>query len=173
MPPAISIKCLNDTAAPLFRLWDEASRFETAPSMRELIYPPHITLAVFPDGSGSLATLLDDVFSSQSRLSLTFDSIAYFENDLVVLWAKPRRSDALLGLHERLHRHIDPAICHEHYRRGQWVPHCSLATNVPNVHATAAIQWAESRKEEFSVDFDAADLVCFPPVMVMKKYKLV
>ncbi|MBB3298094.1 2'-5' RNA ligase [Rhizobium sp. BK077] len=169
MPHAISIKCLNETAAPIFRLWQQAGRFENIPSMRELAYPPHVTLAVFPNLVGGLETVLDDVFASHSKLLLTFESISYFENDVIVLWAKPRPCSTLLALHAQLHRHIDPTACHEHYRKERWVPHCSLATRVPKSQATAAISWAKQKREEFSVEFDAADLVVFPPVAIAKE----
>ncbi|NTG25050.1 2'-5' RNA ligase family protein [Agrobacterium rhizogenes] len=169
---AISIKCLNDTSAPVFDLWDEASSFEDSPSMRELAYPPHITLAVFPTDVGQVEETLDEVFKSQTRISLTFESISYFENDHIVLWAKPRPCDALLDLHTRLHRHFDAALCHEHYRAGQWVPHCSLATMVGKSKAADAVKWAAKERNQFAVEFDTADFVSFPPVRVMKEYCL-
>ncbi|CAI9404599.1 RNA 2',3'-cyclic phosphodiesterase [Pleomorphomonas sp. T1.2MG-36] len=172
MPYAICIKCLNDTAAPILKLWDEASAFEVTASMTALNYPPHLTLAVFPDHPGRIVDGLDEVFAAQPKLTIAFDGVAYFDNDLLVLWARPRRNDALMALHEKLHRHIAPALCDPHYREGNWVPHCSLATKVPRAEVKAAIAWARQKRLDFKVEFDTADFVEFPPVRVERSYRL-
>lgn len=172
MPYGISIKCLNNTALPILGLWDEASAFEPAASMRELNYPPHLTLAVFQHGPSHVIELFEEVFAFQPRLAITFESVSYFENEFLVLWARPRQDGALLDLHAQLHRHLTPSMCHEHYRVGQWVPHCSLATKVPMSKANAAIEWANQKRPHFSVEFDAADVVQFPPVTIERERKL-
>lgn len=50
MPYGISLKGRDATADYIRRLWDEASIYEPIGSMQELNYPPHLTLAVFPEG---------------------------------------------------------------------------------------------------------------------------
>lgn len=172
MPYAISIKCLNETALPIQRLWDEASAFEAKPSMAELDYPPHLTLAVFPDHPGRIVDGLDEVFAAEPKLTIAFEDVGYFDNDLLVLWARPRPNASLMALHQRLHRHIDSALCDEHYREGRWVPHCSLATKVPPTQAKAAIAWAGRTRLDLKVEFDIADFVEFPPVRVERDYRL-
>jgi 2'-5' RNA ligase len=172
MPYAISLKSSNDTASPIIKLWDEASLFEPIGSMQELHYPPHLTLAVFPEYPGDVSAIIEKVFSSHASLLITFQSIAYFDNDLMVLWAKPCTNKALLDLHSALHDHFDPLICHEHYRVGKWVPHCSLATKVPHAAKSAAIEWANNKRVNFSVSFDFADFVEFPQVVVHQEVRL-
>lgn len=172
MPYAISLKCLNDTASPILKLWDEASSFEVNPSMANLMYPPHLTLAIFPYHLGRVVEVLDELFASQPKLSIFFEDVGTFENDVLVLWARPRPNASLMELHEKLHQHFDPATCDAHYRVGRWVPHCSLATKVPPSEAKAAMAWARRKRLEFSVEFDAADFVSFPPVVVDQEYLL-
>jgi 2'-5' RNA ligase len=172
MPYGISLKCCNATAIEILELWDEASIFEPSGSMRELNYPPHLTLAVFPHYPGDISAALDEVFSSQEKLSIAFETVEHFDNDLMVLWAKPRFDQGLSNLHADLHRHFDPMICHEHYRAGSWVPHCSLATRVHEAAKPAAIDWAKSKILDFSVEFDVADFVQFPPVLVKQELQL-
>ena len=171
MPFGISVKSRHATASEIVKLWDEASAFEPVGSMRELNYPPHLTLAVL-EHPGDMGSIMQEVFSSQRKLSVTFEAVQYFDNERLVLWAKPRFDEALLNLHSKLHSHIDPIICHEHYRVGRWVPHCSLATKVPKSNKRAAILWAQSVRPDFSVDFDLADLVEFPPVVVREEFQL-
>ncbi|TRB17112.1 2'-5' RNA ligase family protein [Rhizobium rhizogenes] len=172
MPYGISLKSCNATAVEILRLWDEASIFEPKGSMRELGYPPHVTLAVFEQWPGDVSAILTEVFSAQEKLPIIFDAVKYFDSEAMVLWAKPRSDHALSYLHDRLHRHFDPLSCHEHYRIDRWVPHCSLATKVPPSAKRAAIQWAESRRLSFTVEFDVADFVQFPPVVVQEELRL-
>lgn len=172
MPYGISIKSQNNTANEIVRLWGEASAFEPHGSMQELNYPPHLTLAVFPNDPGDITAILEGVFSSQPELTITFEAIEFFDNEMLVLWAKPRFHEALLSLHTKLHSYFDPTACHEHYRVGRWVPHCSLATQVPPLTRGAAIAWAQRSRPDFSVVFDVADLVQFPPVLVQREIRL-
>ncbi|WP_137134352.1 2'-5' RNA ligase family protein [Rhizobium sp. FKY42] len=172
MPYGISVKSCNTTALEIENLWDEASIFELSGSMHELGYPPHLTLAVLTQWPVDISTIMTAVFSAQEKLSITFDAVKYFDNDLMVLWAKPRPNQAVTCLHERLHDHFDPHTCHEHYRVGRWVPHCSLATKVPKSAKSAAIEWAKSRRLAFTVEFDLADFVQFPPVMIHEELRL-
>jgi 2'-5' RNA ligase len=168
----ITLKSCNATAVEILKLWDEASTFEPIGSMQELGYPPHLTLAVFEQWPEDVSAIMAEVFSAQEKLSLTFDAVRYFDNDAMVLWASPRSDQALSYLHNRLHDHIDPLTCHEHYRVGRWTPHCTLATKVPQSAKPAAIEWAESRKLTFTVEFDFADFVQFPPVVVHEELRL-
>jgi 2'-5' RNA ligase len=172
MPYGITLKSCNTTAVEILRLWEEASIFEPSGSMQELGYPPHVTLAVFAQWPQKVSAVMSEVFSAQKKLSITFDAVDYFDNDCVVLWAKPRANPDLSRLHHRLHSHFDTFECHEHYRVGQWTPHCSLATKVPQSAKSAATAWANSRKLAFSVEFDFADFVQFPPVVIHEELRL-
>jgi len=172
MPYGICLKSCNATRSEILKLWDEASIFEAKGSMQELGYPPHLTLAVFEQSPGDVSAIMAEVFSAQKKLSITFDAVKYFDNETMVLWAKPRSNHALSDIHSRLHSHFDRLSCHEHYRVGRWVPHCSIATKVPQSAKPAAIQWAESQRLKFTVEFDVVDFVQFPPVVVQRELRL-
>ncbi|GAA5543657.1 2'-5' RNA ligase family protein [Brucella sp. NBRC 113783] len=172
MPYGVSLKSCNATAVEILKLWDEASVFEPKGSMLELGYPPHLTLAVFEQWPGDVSAIMAEVFSAQGKLLITFYTVKYFDNETMILWTEPRSNHALSGLHSRLHGHFDPLSCHEHYRVGRWVPHCSLATNVPQSARAAAIGWAETRRLAFAVEFDSADFVQFPPVVIHEELRL-
>lgn len=172
MPYGICLKSRNATASEILKLWDEASLFEAKGSMLELGYPPHLTLAVFEQSPREVSAIMAEVFSVQKVLLIKFDAVKYFDNETMVLWAKPGSNHALSDIHSRLHSHFDPLSCHEHYRIGRWVPHCSLATAVPQSAKPAAIQWAESQRLKFTVEFDVADFVQFPPVVVRHELRL-
>ncbi len=80
MAYAINLRSENGSARSLESLWDEASQFESMPSMRATNYPPHITLAVYDDislehlyaGAKAASTLLKSV-------CVKFQALSYFE----------------------------------------------------------------------------------------------
>ena len=172
MPYGIALKSCNATAGEILKLWDEARVFEFSSSMQELGYPPHLTLAVFEQQPRGISSIMTEIFAAQGRLLISFDAVKYFDNQAMGLWAKPRLNSDLSSLHSRLHCHFDPLSSHEHYRVGHWVPHCSLATKVPQSAKPAAIDWAENRVVDFTVEFDFADFVQFPPVVVHEELQL-
>ncbi len=96
MPHAISLKCLNETASPIVELWQETSAFEPAPSMKALDHPPHVTLAVYDDFVPT--DVLSRIFGAQSAIPVTFWGYRYFQNEFLVLWARPLSNDRLLQL---------------------------------------------------------------------------
>ena len=173
MPYGICLKCTNGSAAPVTKLWDEAEAFETVPSMRALAYPPHVTLAVYQEAEPALLKdMLGSISDGRAAITLVFSSIGVFENDTLVLWARPQPSDVLLRLHADLHRQIEPDACHHHYRPGSWAPHCTIAMNIPKA-SSAAMRWAADRRIDFSVIFDVLDCVRFPPVEILGEKRLV
>jgi 2'-5' RNA ligase len=173
MPYGISLKCLNETASPVFKLWDKAAAFEETASMRALNYPPHLTLAVCQEfDADRLGEALEGVFRTRSTVTIAFAGIGYFQNEFLVLWVRPIPDDALVQLHAALHRKIDSTFCHEHYRPDNWAPHCTIAAKVPKAKSAAAIKWANENRMQFSVNFDAVDCVRFPPVEILSEIRL-
>ncbi|MDE1993995.1 MAG: 2'-5' RNA ligase family protein [Rhizobiaceae bacterium] len=173
MPYAISLRCTNDTAAPILALWDQASAFEAVPSMASLNYPPHLTLAVYENiNADRLRATLGTVFRGLPALPMEFSGIRHFDNEYLVLWASPVPSDALREAHESLHRQIDPILCHEHYRPGFWNPHCTLAMKIPAMSKEAALIWAAETPARFTVIFDVVDCVHAYPVEILHEIRL-
>ncbi|MEZ2128304.1 MULTISPECIES: 2'-5' RNA ligase family protein [unclassified Sinorhizobium] len=173
MPYAISIKCLNDTALPVVELWREAAEFEEVPSMEALNYPPHMTLAVYDDiEPDRLIGAFRRAFHGGSAISIAFSGICSFRNDFLVLWLRPVSDEPLRQIHAVLHAEIEPTLCHEYYRPGSWVPHCTIAMRIPHAVSEQAIRWADERRAEFSVTFNAADCLWFHPVEIMSEILL-
>lgn len=167
----ITISATSD-AGPFWELVDEAARLEPASSIRALGYPPHITLARYPeiarDQLFAAAAALDD----ERALSLTFDRIGIFETDPIVLWLAPRADPHLFAMHERLHGAIGAASCDPHYRPGQWTPHLTLATSIPANRHGAALAFAARPFDPFAVTFGSVECVSWPPVRVLRRRPL-
>lgn len=173
MPYAIVLKCSNATAAPVINLWSEAGRFETVPSMERLDYPPHLTLAVYEEIlPADFFAATEQTFANVPAISIEFSDIGHFSNETLVLWARPADDRLLRRIHRALHDHIDPALCHEYYRPDLWQPHCTIAMSIPAASATTALEWAARRHLGFSMTFDVADCLSFPPVKIIEQVKL-
>ncbi|GAC1041757.1 2'-5' RNA ligase family protein [Rhizobium sp. No.120] len=173
MPYAIVLKCTNETATPVLDLWREASRFETAPSMQALSYPPHLTFAVYEDiAVSSLVAVAQKAFAKVPPLSVEFSGIDHFPNEMLVLWARPTNDQALRRIHRAIHDEIDPALCHEHSRLDRWQPHCTIAMKIPSGAAGEALAWATATPAKFTLIFDVVDCVSFPPVESLQEVKL-
>lgn len=138
--------------------------------MEALNYPPHMTLAVYDDIEPDLVVgAFRRVFDQRSAISVAFSGIRFFRNDFLILWARPASDRLLRQVHAALHAEIDPTLCHEYYRPDRWVPHCTIAMRIPHAVAEEAIRWADEKRPEFSVTFNAADCLRFHPVEVMSE----
>jgi 2'-5' RNA ligase len=139
----------------LWALWREFGGLEETPSMLAFDYPPHVTLAAYESvPEDRLSDTLRSELGAFPPFRLTFTRLAFFENPQLVFWAAPEASELLSRAHAAIHRRIDPALCHEHYRPQRWTPHCTLATKVTAL--------TEQAIEPFDIVFDRADCVEFP-----------
>jgi 2'-5' RNA ligase len=153
--------------------WDRFARFEHAPSMAGLGYPPHVTLAVYECiREEQLRDALHHVFDNQSSISLRFNRLSCFEQPNLVVWAAPEPCQPLMRVHAAIHELIDPASCEVHYRPNNWVPHCTLATGITETYKSEAITLANESMEAFEVTFDSADCVQFSPIRIIEELSL-
>jgi 2'-5' RNA ligase len=167
----ITLRTASD-ARPFWQLVDRASSFERSPSIRALGYPPHITLTRYSEISLDLLLGTARAFEGEKAFSLTFDRLGAFDADPVVLWLSPRRDQRLIDVHARVHEFIDPMLCDPHYRPQQWTPHLTIATSVATAQRSQALELAAQPIEPFSITFDAAECVSWPPVRVLSTLQL-
>lgn len=164
----IGITLRTKSEAPPFWQWvDRASAWELVPSIRALGYPPHLTLARYADGSPDILREALKLFAKEEPVLLTFDRIGLFDVDPLVLWLSPRTEQPLIDLHARIHAIVDPALCDPHYRPEQWTPHLTIAMSIPAERRRAALALAAENFEPFSLLFDTAECVSWPPVRVL------
>lgn len=173
MPFAISLKADNDSARQIHALWDRVAQFEDRPSMRELDYPPHVTLAIYDDlDVGEAAAALAGAVRTEEAVAMTFQNIGVFTGPPLVLYAVPEPNLALARIHQKIHEAILPSRCRLHYRPGSWVPHCTLGMRISRRFKAQALAFARTPVAPATVVFDAADCVAFHPVKVFKEHRL-
>lgn len=113
-------------------LWNKVARVYGGPQLVE--QGPHLSLASFSDGEPDcLRDELGEIGRCFRAFPLAFASIGSFPSAEGVVYLAPLPNTELRRLHEALHhalaRHGQRG--HEHYRPGNWVPHCTIAIGVP------------------------------------------
>ena len=175
MPFALSVKSVNPTAEAIMSLWDQVSVFEDSPSMRALNYPPHITFAIYdaPEVTRAIAiAVVNGVSFGRTTIEITFDRIRTFDGPRLILWAAPERKQVLFDMHRRIHTAINPKFCRPHYRPGNWVPHCTLATRIVAERNADAVAFAAAFRGGIRVAFDVVDCVAMEPLKVVAEAPL-
>lgn len=157
----------SEEARSFWQLVEIASGFESTPSIPNLGYVPHLTLARYEAIDPALLVAACDTLNAERRITLVFDRICLFETSPMVLWLRPRPSDLLMKLHARMHEVVGEAPCDPHYLPGTWHPHCTIAASVPPEREVAARAFAAEPIRAFELTFDALDAVEWPPVRVI------
>lgn len=162
----------RNAAKPFWELVDQASAFEAAPSIRALSHFPHITLARYPAIETSSLAAAAEALKGEPAFVLTFERIAAFDTEPLVLWLEPSRDQRLIEAHARLHARVDPALCDPHYLPGNWAPHLTVAMAIPASQREAALDFARRTFTPFTLTFDVAECVSWPPVSILQTRSL-
>lgn len=173
MAYSINLECRNVTAGPL-RAWSrKVSEFENSPSVAASNYHPHITLGIYDDiDPQTPCEHLDAVFRTQRRIVVDFGRLRFVNAVPGVVWIEPELSSELYGLHAAIHNRIDPGLCRQHYRPGQWIPHCTLGYHVTASRRAEAQSFATKTAISFQTTFDFASCVSSHPIEIIRECEL-
>jgi 2'-5' RNA ligase len=167
MPYAITLRLDALAERRIRRLWDALARRGISASMPRLGYRPHVTLGVYDAmAPEAVAPLLAEFARKCLPLATDFTGLRSFPGSAPVLWAEPAPSTGLRAAHSLLHDVVG-ADCHEHYRPGSWIPHCTLAQGLDQDGLRAATAALQPLWEDFPARFDGLDLVAFSPVEIL------
>ncbi len=127
MPFAVTLR-LDDAAAPVLAMWRALAESGVDDDSLRLGYPPHVTLAVWPDGApaGTLAAAVERFGAEWGALPATLAGFGVFPGAPAVVWAAPVVTGELLARQAALVAAVPDTACHEHHRPGRWVPHVTL-----------------------------------------------
>jgi 2'-5' RNA ligase len=167
LPYAITLRLDARGERRIRRLWDALARRGISDSMPRLGYRPHVTLGVYDAmAPEAVAPLLAGLARKCLPLAAEFTGLRSFPGSAPVLWAAPAPSTGLKAAHALLHEAVC-ADCHEHYRPGSWIPHCTLAQGLDQDGLRAATAALQPLWEDFRARFDGLDLVAFSPVEIL------
>ena len=130
-----------ESSSRLRALWASLQEIYGAPRHSELGVEPHLALAVFRGGEPSRAEELVERFArTVAPFEIDLVSVETFPTAEGVVYLRAAPCPALLQAHALLHRELRETAsrCLEYYRPGAWIPHCTVATDVP-AHCTEEV----------------------------------
>ena len=157
-------------------LWQTLADRGVTSLMPELGARPHISLTVFdelypPDVHEALQNFAAEV----APIPLQFSAVGIFPTAEGVVFLAPVVTQRLLDVHADFHARM-AALGRQslpYYRPGNWVPHCTVAMNLPpeQIPTTVAICKAAPVFHAFSLV--GLDLIEFRPVKTIYEFPLV
>ena len=134
----------------------------------ELGYPPHITLAVYPEDApaAEIRKRITGAATKWSALPVYLSGYGVFPGPPVVVWIVPVISAELLARHASLHSALRTFPCERHYLPGNWMPHITLtsaATSASRAMEVLTPLW----RGAMLAHLDRLELVSFHPAQVL------
>ncbi|WP_158931244.1 2'-5' RNA ligase family protein [Acidisphaera sp. S103] len=172
MPFAITLR-LDPASADRIESLRHALATEGIDSDRyNLVYPAHITLAIYPDRTPEdrLHAALAHVTASWRILPVTLSGIGIFHGTSSILWAAPVVGRDLLMLHASLAEALPDLSIHPHYQPEAWTPHVTLTGALPD--PGPALKTLLTHWQPVTGTLVQADLVRFRPVEMLQSRSL-
>jgi len=128
MPLAVTLRLDDAAAAPVVAMWRALAEGGVDDDLLRLGYPPHVTLAVWPDGTPAepLEAAVERFGAEWGAMPVALAGFGVFPGAPAVVWAAPVVTGKLLARQAALVAAVPEAPCEEHYRPGHWVPHVTL-----------------------------------------------
>jgi 2'-5' RNA ligase len=176
MPYAVALR-LDDAAARRIEAMRRAlAERGVADDALRLGYPPHLTLAVCPDGiaAADLGAAVAEVSSAWHPLPVTLAGVGAFPGapSASVVWLAPVPTADLLARHASLLARLGDLPVHGHYRPGAWVPHVTLLAAQATSAARAIEALAPLWDGPITGLLARVDVVRFHPVEVLSSRAL-
>jgi 2'-5' RNA ligase len=139
---------------------------------RRIGYPPHITIAIYPDVTPEdvLRAAADKLSRRWKELPFTLSGFGIFPEPSATIWAAPVVTEALLARHADLHAALPGLMTDPHHQPGAWMPHITLSGPIRDL--PAALKALLPLWQPINGVLDRLDLVHFPPVAVLQSYDL-
>ena len=158
------------------RIWDGLGENLGKPSLSELGARPHVSLAVYDDSldTTGFPERFRQFAKSMAPFEFNLSSVGTFPGDEGVVFLAPVVTRQLLGVHQRFHEVFSE---HEnagmgYYLPGNWVPHCTVAIDLPAAEVREAVGYCREAFRPISGRFQEIGLVEFRPVKELCTFKL-
>ena len=172
MPLAVALRLDDAAAAPIVAMWRALAESGVDDDCLHLGYPPHVTLAVWPDEAPveALDAAVARFGGEWDALPVVLAGFGVFPGAPAVVWAAPVATGTLLARQAALVAAVPEAPCHGHYRPGHWVPHVMLGQAEAPGRALEVLTplWRGALPGRLH----GLDLVRFRPVVVLRSLPL-
>ena len=174
MPHAIELFFDDDSDRRIRGLWEQLAGLG-ASYMKSSGARPHLTLAVCESlDLPAACRLLDGFGENFASFPLQFAATGFFPGEKPVMFLAPKVTPELLKLQEQLHEElslISPNIW-PHYTPGQWMPHCTLAMDLPREQFNQIPAVIDAAALPFEVEVVSLGMVEFRPVKLKHTTRL-
>jgi 2'-5' RNA ligase len=172
MPLAAALRLDGAAATPVWGLWRALAEAGVDDDCLRHGYPPHVTLAVWPDDApvGALGAAVDRFGAAWDALPVSLAGWGVFPGEPAVLWMAPVTTAALLARQAGLVAAVPDAAPHAHFVPGHWVPHVTLGRTgaIGRAMEVLAPRWPGP----LAGRLDRLELVRFRPVTVLRSLPL-
>ncbi|MCB0090134.1 MAG: 2'-5' RNA ligase family protein [Caldilineaceae bacterium] len=157
-------------------LWQTLADRGVTSLMPDLGARPHISLTVFdelypPDVHEALQNFAAEV----APIPLQFSAVGIFPTAEGVVFLAPVVTQRLLDVHADFHARM-AALGRQslpYYRPGNWVPHCTVAMNLPPEQIPTAVAICKAAPVFHAFSLVGLDLIEFRPVKTIYEFPLV
>jgi 2'-5' RNA ligase len=166
VPFAVELAFDAATAATVRGLWRDLATAGVDTFLFDSGAAPHLTLAVYDQlDANAFAPTLAAFAAVVAPHALTLASIGVFPTTGVVFLA-PVVTPALLAVHARFHADFAPpqTSSWEYYRPGRWVPHCTVAMDLPTPLRPSAVDICQRASLPITGHLIEVGLIEFRPV---------
>lgn len=169
MPFAVTLRLDAAAATQVEALWSALAERGISNSARRLAYPPHVTLAVYEEKAkqAALADAVQRAAAKWRRVRVICPALGVFPDPPAALFLIATSTEALLRMQAELCEALPREHLHPHYRPGTWLPHVTVADDLPLMRVPAAMAAAGAVFRPVTVTLEQADLVRFRPVRLL------
>jgi 2'-5' RNA ligase len=161
--------CFDEiSAAKVESLQRRLSQRSITDCAERLGYAPHITLLRYDEGSLDEMIEAARGFREQAAsLASAICSLSLFGGASPVLWLGLVPNAPLYEFHRALHGKLPDLNVHSHYAPENWVPHVTLAADLDQSSAAAAVDATLPIFGPFTANPDRIEIVTFPPIEIV------
>ena len=167
MPFAVEMMVDPTSAGTVWQIWRELAEAGISSAIDAGGGRPHVTLAVCErlDRQG-FAPVLARFAATTAAPRLSFANFGVFPTEPAVVFMAPVVTTDLLALHARLHRRFQEFAGEPwaYYLPGQWVPHCTLAEQLPGEAVPRAIELCRRVRLPLACRLEEIGIVEFRPI---------
>ncbi len=173
MAYAVTLRLDGDATARVRALWDALSAAGFANHAVSVGYEPHLTLALLDDADHApcLSEIVSTISADWPAMTLSLSAVAAFPAAPATLWLAPTVTEPLLKLHAALCGALP--LVRPHYRPAAWIPHVTLADDVPSGAIGEGISLIAERFHPFTATLDRVDLVRLRPISLLWHARLI
>jgi len=175
MPYAVVLYLDSQRYQPIYGVIRELAEKGIAPYMYKEGIVPHITLVIYDDlRCERCKERLKIIAKRMQSLELNFSHIGVFITKEPAVFLAPTVTSQLLNLHLEVYETLEKNGIHpwELYLPGKWVPHCTLALEIPSVKIPKAAEIAQKLILPIKLKAKFLGVIKFMPVVNLFKFKL-